>query len=145
MAETSYPMSEVRGGGREELPHIWGQGKRLRGATPHPRSGEAAERNYPTSKVRGSGREELPHVQGQGRWPREATPCPRSGGCMGTGGLRGATPHSRSGGATSSKVKSSCYALLEQPWRETPRPGNRNPSKTVGVARGHQRADTLKP
>ena len=23
--------------------------------------------------------------------------------------------------------------------------GNRNPSKTVGVARGHQKADTLKP
>ena len=23
--------------------------------------------------------------------------------------------------------------------------GKRNPSKTVGVARGHQRADTLKP
>ena len=25
------------------------------------------------------------------------------------------------------------------------RPGKRNPSKMVGVARGHQRADTLKP
>ena len=26
-----------------------------------------------------------------------------------------------------------------------PRQGKRNPSKMVGVARGHQRADTLKP
>ena len=37
----------------------------LRGATPHPRSGAAAERSYTMSKVRGPGREELPHVQGQ--------------------------------------------------------------------------------
>ena len=27
----------------------------------------------------------------------------------------------------------------------TPNQGKRNPSKTVGVTRGHQRADTLKP
>ena len=40
MAEKSYPTSEVRGGGREELPH-----------TPMP-------------KARGSGREEQAHVQG---------------------------------------------------------------------------------
>ena len=40
MAEKSYPTSEVRGGGREELPHT------------------------PTPKARGSGREEQAHVQG---------------------------------------------------------------------------------
>ena len=35
-----------------------------------------------------------------------------------------------------------CWSSRE----ETPHAqGNRNPSKTVGVARGHQRADTLKP
>ena len=34
----------------------------LRGATPRPRSGVAAERSYPTFKVRGSGQEELPHA-----------------------------------------------------------------------------------
>ena len=39
-AERSYPVSEVRGGSREELPH-----------TPKP-------------KARGSGWEEQPHVQG---------------------------------------------------------------------------------
>ena len=32
------------------------------GATPRPRSGEAAERSYPTSEVRGGGREELPRI-----------------------------------------------------------------------------------
>ena len=45
----------------------------------------------------------------------------------------------------SSKVRNSGCALLEQPWRDTPRQGKRNPRKTVSVARGHQRADTLKP
>ena len=68
---------------------------------------------------------------------------------MGAKGLRGATPRSRSGGAAvrrypSSKVRSSGCALLEQ--LEIPHvQGKRNPSKTVAVARGHQRADTLKP
>ena len=38
--ERSYPESEVRGGGREELPHA------------------------PTPKARGSGWEDQPHVQG---------------------------------------------------------------------------------
>ena len=57
------------------------------------------------------GREEVPLARGQGRRPRGATSRPRSGGCTGTGGLRGATPCSRSGGAAvkrypSSKVKS---------------------------------------
>ena len=45
----------------------------------------------------------------------------------------------------SSKVRSSSCAFLEQ-HEEIPHvQGKRNPSKTVGVARGHQRADTLKP
>ena len=43
MAETSYPMSEVRGGGREELPPVQGAA-----------AAQARE-----------GREELLHVQGQ--------------------------------------------------------------------------------
>ena len=45
--------------------------------------------------------------------------CPRGSGCVGTGGWRGATPHSRPGGAAvrgypSSKVRSSGCTLLEQ-------------------------------
>ena len=68
----------------------------------------------------------------------------------GAGGPREATPHSRSGGAAmrrypSSKVRSSSCALLEQLWKDTQVQGKRNPSKRVGVARGHQRADILKP
>ena len=56
-AERSYPSSEVRGGGREELPRVRGQGRRLRGATPRPRPGAAPE-------ARGGGQEEQPYVQG---------------------------------------------------------------------------------
>ena len=61
----------------------------------------------------------------------------RSGGCVGAGGPRGATPCPRSGG-----VAALCWGSCE----DIPHiQGNRNPSKTVDVARGHQRADTLKP
>ena len=43
-----------------------------------------------------------------------------------------------------SKVRSSSCALLEQ-HEEIPHvQGKRNPSKTIGVARGHQKADTLR-
>ena len=72
-AERSYPTSEDRGSGWEELPHAQGQGWQLGGATPCPRSGgcmgaggprEAIPhsrsegvvvRRYPSSKVRSSG------------------------------------------------------------------------------------------
>ena len=113
--------------GREELPHVWGQRRQPRGATPHPRSGAVAETSYPMPEVRGHGRDELPHVRGQGWWPRWATPRPKNGGCVGAGGPRGAIPHSRSGGAVvrrypSPKVRSSGCTLLEQLWRNTPRP-----------------------
>ena len=50
---------------------------------------------------------------------------------MGTGGPRGATPRSRSEGVVVRKYSSSKV-------RE-------NLSKMVGVVRGHQRADILKP
>ena len=46
--------------GREELPHVRGQGQKPGG--PHAR-GPAAKRSYPTSEVRGGGREEQPHIQ----------------------------------------------------------------------------------
>ena len=99
-----------------------------------------AERSYSTSKVRASGWEELPPAQGQGQWLRRATPRPRSGVFTGTGGPRGVTPRSRSGGVVvrrylSSKVRSSGCALG---WgKEIPHvQGKRNPSKMVGVARG---------
>ena len=47
-AKRSYPVSEVRGSGREELPHA------------------------PTPEARGGGREEQPHVQGAvAAWAQE--------------------------------------------------------------------------
>ena len=65
-------------------------------------------------EFKGRGQEELSPVRGQGWWTRGATPHPRRGGCAGVGGPKGATPCSRSGGVTSSKVRSSSCALLEQ-------------------------------
>ena len=85
-------MSEVRGGGQEELPPTRGQGQQPGGATQCPRSGAAVERSNAKSKE---------------QW------------LHGAGGPRGATPRSRSGGVAvrrypSSKVRSSGCALLEQ-------------------------------
>ena len=74
-----------RGSGPEELPHVQGQGQRLR--VPGCDSAGAAKRSFPESKVRGfgweelpppeargGGWEELPLARGQGRWPRGVTP-----------------------------------------------------------------------
>ena len=69
------PKSEIRGGGREELPCVRGQGQRPRvpdcdGTGMAERGYPVSEvrggdkRSYPASEVRGSGREEQPHVQG---------------------------------------------------------------------------------
>ena len=90
--------------GREELPHVRGQGQQPR--VPDCDSAGTAERSYPTSKVggggweeiphalkpeaRGGGQEEQPHARGQWLWP--GGPTPRCG-CVGTGGPRGAIPH----------------------------------------------------
>ena len=60
----SYPVSEFRGSGREELPRVRGQWL-PGGVTLRARSGAAAWRSYPASEVSG-GREELPGVGGQG-------------------------------------------------------------------------------
>ena len=59
-AETSHPVSEVRGGGREELPHVRGQGQRSGGGTPRMRPGMAARRSTPMPEARGSGWEDQP-------------------------------------------------------------------------------------
>ena len=82
----------------EELPQVRGQGQWPGGPTLHLRPGAVAGRSYPMPKPRGGSLEDLPHAGGQGPRPREATPPPRSGGCMGAGGPKGATPHSRYGG-----------------------------------------------
>ena len=76
----------------------------LKGATPHPRPGTAAERSNPTSKEWWLRRH---------RWAKRSY----------------STFKVRRGGSEE-------IPLVQ---------GKRNPSKMVGVARGHQRADTLKP
>ena len=58
-----WELISFRAGGREELPHVWGQGQWPRRATPCLRSGAVAGSSYPTTKIRGSGEEEQPHVQ----------------------------------------------------------------------------------
>ena len=67
-------MSEVRGSGRECQAAM--AQERQTGATPHSRSGGAAERSYSVSEVRGGSREEQPHARGQGRWLGGPTPRP---------------------------------------------------------------------
>ena len=68
-------MSEVRAGGQEELPHARGQGQRLGGETPCPRSSGCAgraKRSYSMFKVRKGGGEKIPLVQGKEQWLRFA-------------------------------------------------------------------------
>ena len=52
-AERRYSVSEVRGGGQEELPHA---------PKPDARGGSLEEQ--PTPKARGGGWDDQPHVQG---------------------------------------------------------------------------------
>ena len=53
MAERSYPASEVRGGGREELPHA-----------PKTEARGGGQEEQPMPEARGGGQEDQPHVQG---------------------------------------------------------------------------------
>ena len=69
MAEKSYPVSEVRGSGQEEIPHAPsprpGTAGRRSYPTPPPLRPRAADRrSNPTLEARGCGREDQPHVQG---------------------------------------------------------------------------------
>ena len=113
-----------RGGGQEELPHIWDQGQqpKVPGC-----EGTGTERRYPTFEARDGGWEELPYTWSQGRWPGGSNPPPMSCSCMDAGGPRGTILPSRSERAEvrrypSPKVKSSGCTLLEQLWRYTPHP-----------------------
>ena len=129
---------KVRKGGGEEIPLVQGKEQRLcfAGAavkrypmskaklmSPRLRSGVAAERSYPTRS---------------GAVAKRSNPTTKEQWLCGCRRARRATPHSRSGGATSSKVRSSSEEIPHVQ-------GKRIPSKTVGVAKGHQRVDTLKP
>ena len=113
-----------------------------RGATPHLRSWAADKRSYPTSEVRGSG-QECQAVMAQ-EWLRGATPHPRPGTAAERSNptskewwLCGHRRAKRSYSTFKVRRGGSEEILLVQ--------GKRNPNKMVGVARGHRRADTLKP
>ena len=119
------------------------------------------QRSFPTSEVSGSNGEELSHVGSQGRWRRGATPRPRSGAAAGKSNptsielllrrrKRGERNHA------TFKVRKGNHEKILLVLGKEQRPcfsgaamkryqGKRSPSKTVGIARGHQRADTLKP
>ena len=115
-AVRSYPMSEVRGGSREDpVPEGW----RPRGVTPRPRSGAVAE--SARLRWRRNGREEGPHVRGQGR-RREELPCVQGQGRR----PGGATPHSHARG-------------------QGRRPGGATPRPRPGVAAGRTNPTSKKP
>ena len=81
VAERSYPTSEVRGSGREELPksEVGAKAKRSYTASEVRGGGWEELPHAPMPETRGGGQEELPHTRGQGWWPGRATPCPRPG------------------------------------------------------------------
>ena len=108
-----------------------------------------AEKSYQTPEVRGCGQEELPDPGGQGTLPRGATPSKerllhrhrkaersysmfkvRRGGNEKIPLVQGKEQQLHFAGAA-----------MKIPHVQ----GKRNPSKMVGVVRGHQRSDTLKP
>ena len=91
--------------------------------TPHLRSGAAAKRSNPTSKE--------PWLCGRRRPKRSYSMFKaRRGGCEEIPLIQGKEQQLRFAGA----------AVKRYPTSKV-----RNPGKMVGVARGHQRADTLKP
>ena len=107
-----------------------------------------AVRSYPSPKVRGRDRERQA-ATGQGQRPRGATPAARSS-CYAL--ARGPRSYStfkvRRGGrekiplvlGKEQQLRFAGAAVKRYPASKV----KRNPSKTVGVVRGHQRTDTLK-
>ena len=86
----------------------------------------------------------LPPTGVQGWQLGGATPCPRSGAAA-----ERSNPSSKEWWLSGCRRAERSYSMLKirsGGGEEIPLvQGNRNPIKTVGVARGHQRADTLKP
>ena len=110
--------------GLEELPLDQGQGQRPRVPGCVCRGG--AQRSYPTPDVRVVAERSEVRAAAERSYPRSKE---RQ--------LRGCTRAKRS--YSTFKVRRG--GREEMPLVQ----GKRNPSKTIGVARGHQRADTLKP
>ena len=101
-----------------DLSEVW-----PRGATPHPRSEAAVERSYHTAEVWAVAERSNPMSK-----ERRLRGCRRAKRSYSTFKVGG--------------VAALCWSSHE----EIPHvQGKRNPSKMIGVARGHQRAETLKP
>ena len=128
----SYPMSKVRGGSCErqaataqeqprEDTHIRGQGQRPGGANPCTRPGASSKRSNPRSNeqwLRGHRRAERSYSMFKVR-----------------------SSSSEEMPLIQGKEQQLCFAGAAMKRY----PKSKNPNKMVGVARGHQRADTLKP
>ena len=85
-----------------------------------------------------------PGLRGQGWRPTGATPCPKSGAVAERNNPM--SKERRLCGLRRAERSYSTFRVRRGGGEETPLiQGKRNPSKMVGIARGHQRADTLKP
>ena len=85
-----------------------------------------------------------PGLRGQGWRPTGATPCPKSGAVAERNNPM--SKERRLCGHRRAERSYSTFKVRRGGGEETPLvQGKRNPSKMVGIARGHQRADTLKP
>ena len=136
MAERRYPMSEARNGGWEELPHVRGQGQWPRGANPLPRPGAAAEE---TPRIRGQGgdREVQPHAQG-------LVTVRAQEGLEEPSHVEGQEGRQEEILLIQGKEQRLCFAGAAVKRYPTPK-ARETQIKMIGVTRGHQRADTLKP
>ena len=101
-----------------------------------------AARSYPTSEVRGGGKEcQAATVQ---ELPRGANPRPKLGAAAGRSNPRSKERWLHS--CRRAKRRYFMFKVRRGGGEEIPHvQGKRNSSKLVGVARGHQKADTLKP
>ena len=122
MAKRSYPTSKDRGRSREDpMPEGWW----LRGTTPRPRSGVVTGRSYPTSKE---------------RWLRGRRRAERSYSMFKV----------RRGGGEEIPVvqgmeQQLCFAGEAMKGYPMSKVRETQVRKMLGVARGQQRADALKP
>ena len=92
---TGSARLRLRRSGQKELSQVRGQGQQLKGATPHPRSEAAAKRSNPVSKEQ--------QLHGHRRAERSY-------------------PTFKVRRGNSYKLRTSGWALLEQPWRYIPCP-----------------------
>ena len=132
-AQRSYPTSEISGS-LKETPRVRDQGQTGE-ATLRPKPGVATLRSHPELKARGSSWKELPKERWLRRRRRAQRSYPR---------LKVRNSGGKEIPLIQGKEQRLCLtgaAVKRYPHVQS----KRKPSKMVSVARGHQRADTLKP